>query len=1084
MAKRSPNSKSIWARTALVVVVAATVSLLSAGVGFAQYLGTGRCPGLSVDFYGANSRGGGPEFMPPSPRIMRSPVAAQVLARLAALHQRKGVDQATARVQAPPTNQPLKAVCILVDFPNTTGSATANHFTDMLFSLNTYATGSVRDYYLETSYQQLDISGDVAPDGATGTWYRMPNDDVWYASGGYPRNEQKLVEDAINAANPGVNFATYATGGPGTEVDLLWIIHAGPSAQADPNGVFATEKWNLRDRVWIDGVYCYNFALMSEDDLCGGFAHETGHLLGAPDLYDYDSGSDHQWDYNDYPVDEWDIMAYGSWGGPGGNGSVPTHFCGALKAFFGWIQPTPLSTRDGLSSRPTIPVTNIESSNAATSLYQLPINPNEYFLIENRYPNAPGVKFDRYNQFGMGMRGGIIFSHIDSREPSGTGRFNNGPPDNNNYGIWIEDPGMAPDPASPQTQTIYPPGEWKYRAAYRSDGVSTLNLDNSNTTLNKLYPSTRDNQLGTSNIQYVEVLDPSLASMNMRIQFTPVQVTFKTQTHGKILDASNSVNVTCYSWGQQQVAAVWDAHPVTVHVDPGSDYTFSLTSTASGGDHQWEGTPAQAAGIIPDASPMTLSCAYYEEYLATIDTVNTDATYSASQTDRTFRGHQDLLSGIFGQWVGWCDAGTKLTFAPQTAGSPPRPAVGNRTWTVTSAVTGTVTYDAQDPQLAVTDPTPGQVISAAPDIAIVGTAGDDVGLASVKARANSGDWQDVETTNGWIDWTLGVTLVPGENQIDAQATDLATKVTSVSFLVYYDIQPPQVTFVSPSHRTAYAQRNVTVTGTASDDCGVTKIKLRTRNSGDWRTIYSGPLSPQPVNWSAPLTLDPGRNVVEVKAIDGARRTTVDRISLYYDSADPTIAITSPSAHAHVTNPRLRVTGTAEDNVGLQKVELAVNAGDWHQIWSGRWQKSIAWVGHVALVPGDNVIYARATDMAGRTAQTSRTVTLDTAASETAAAAVLTIGAMAAQPTHGGGASCTIVLSAAATVRADVLNLAGRPVATIASGTPMTQGANTLLWNGRNAAGLGVPSGTYLIRVQAQAADGAVARGLATVTLQR
>jgi len=1084
MAKRSPNGNCIWVRTALVAMVVATLSLLSAGIGFPQYVGTGQCPGLSVDFYGAASTRGGPECMPPSPRLLRSPLAAQVLARLAAFQRQKGVDQPTARVQAPPTNQPLKAVCILVDFPNTGGTQTVNHFTDMLFSLNTYPTGSVRDYYLETSYQQLDISGDVAPDGATGTWYRMPNDDVWYAAGGYPRNVQKLVEDAINAANPGVNFRDYASGGPSTEVDLLWIVHAGPSAQADPNGVFSTHKWNLRDRVWVDGVYCYNYALMSEEDLCGGFAHETGHLLGAPDLYDYDSGSDYQWDYNDYPVNEWCIMAMGSWGGPGGDGSVPTHFCGALRGFYGWTQPTPLSTRDGLSTRPAIPVTNIESSNAATSLYQLAINGNEYFLIENRFPNAPGVKFDRYNQFGMGMRGGIIFSHIDSREPSGTGRFNNGSPDNNNYGIWVEDPGMAPDPASALTRTIYPPGEWKYNAAYRFDGVSTINLDNSNTTLNKLYPSTRDNQLGASNIQKVEVLDPSQAAMNIRIQFTPVQVTFKTQTHGTILDASNYVNVTYYSWGQQQVAAVWDAHPVTAQVDPGSNYSYSLTSTASVGDHQWEGTPAQAAGIIPDASPMMLSCAYYEEYQVTIDTVNTDATYSASQTDRTLRGHQDLATGIFGEWVNWCDAGTKLTFAPQTAGSPPRPAVGNRTWTVTSSLTGTVTYDAQDPTLTVTDPAPGQVISAAPDTAIVGTAGDDVGLASVKGRANGGAWQDVDTTNGWIDWTLPVTLVAGENQIDAQATDLAGKVTSLSLLVYYDIQPPQVTFVSPPHRTAYAQRDVTVTGTASDDCGVTKVKIRQPATGRWRTIYSGPLSPQPVNWTAQLTLDPGRNVIEIKAIDGARRTTVDRISLYYDGADPTIGITSPADGAHVTNPRLRVTGTAQDNIGVRKVELAVNTGAWKQIWSGRWQKSIAWLGHVMLVSGENVIHARATDMAGRTTEITRTVSLDTASGEAAVAAGLAIGAVAAQPTRAGGISCTIVLSAAATVRADVLNLAGRPVATINPGTPMTQGTNTLLWSGKSAAGLVVPSGTYLIRVQAQGAGGAVARGLATVTLQR
>jgi len=66
----------------------------------------------------------------------------------------------------------------------------------------------------------------------------------------------------------------------------------------------------------------------------------------------------------------------------------------------------------------------------------------------------------------------------------------------------------------------------------------------------------------------------------------------------------------------------------------------------------------------------------------------------------------------------------------------------------------------------------------------------------------------------------------------------------------------------------------------------------------------------------------------------------------------------------------------------------------------------------------------------------------------------------------------------------VLNLAGRPVATLVNGSSMPQGMNTLLWNGRSASGLAVPGGTYLIRVQANASDGKSVRALTTVSLNR
>jgi len=95
-----------------------------------------------------------------------------------------------------------------------------------------------------------------------------------------------------------------------------------------------------------------------------------------------------------------------------------------------------------------------------------------------------------------------------------------------------------------------------------------------------------------------------------------------------------------------------------------------------------------------------------------------------------------------------------------------------------------------------------------------------------------------------------------------------------------------------------------------------------------------------------------------------------------------------------------------------------------------------------------------------------------------------VTALAAAPTRGGGVQVTFALSAAASVRAQVLNVAGRPIATIARATELSQGPQTLIWSGRSDQGLAVPSGVYVVRVEAHGADGSVSRSLATTAIRR
>jgi len=92
--------------------------------------------------------------------------------------------------------------------------------------------------------------------------------------------------------------------------------------------------------------------------------------------------------------------------------------------------------------------------------------------------------------------------------------------------------------------------------------------------------------------------------------------------------------------------------------------------------------------------------------------------------------------------------------------------------------------------------------------------------------------------------------------------------------------------------------------------------------------------------------------------------------------------------------------------------------------------------------------------------------------------------LVAVPTRTGGAQVVLGLTSAATVRAEVLNVAGRPIAIITRGMPLKPGTHALQWSGRTATGLTAPGGTYLVRVEALSADGTLSRRLAALSLAR
>ncbi|MBL9157086.1 MAG: peptidoglycan DD-metalloendopeptidase family protein [Verrucomicrobiales bacterium] len=282
----------------------------------------------------------------------------------------------------------------------------------------------------------------------------------------------------------------------------------------------------------------------------------------------------------------------------------------------------------------------------------------------------------------------------------------------------------------------------------------------------------------------------------------------------------------------------------------------------------------------------------------------------------------------------------------------------------------TVTYNPSDtttPTLTITSPTNGAAFSGS-TITMTGTASDNVGVSQVHYRVNSGTWF---VASGSTSWSASVTLSPGSNVVEAMALDTSGNPSAIaSRTVTYnpsDTTVPILTITSPSNGAAFSGSTITMTGTASDNIGVSQVHYRV-NSGSWSTA-SGATS-----WSASVTLFPGTNLLEARAFDisGNPSSIASRTVTYNppDTTAPILNITAPSNGAVYSGSAITMTGTASDNIGVTQVHYRVNSGSWF-VASG----STSWSASVSLSPGTNVLEARAFDTSGNPSSTvSRTVT--------------------------------------------------------------------------------------------------------------
>ena len=285
-----------------------------------------------------------------------------------------------------PTTGNRKLVCILMGFKDKAFTKTQSDF-DNLFNQINYtangATGSVKDYYLENSYDQFNLTVTVAGP------YTADNNMSYYGgndSNDNDKNPEALVTEAVTKADPAVNYADFDNDGDGY-VDGVYVIYAGYGEEAGaPASTIWAHAYHITDKT-LDGKIIKNYSCSAELSGSSGttitaigvICHEFGHVLGAPDYYD----TNYETNLEFAGTGEWDLMAGGSWNN---DGITPAHHNAYTKVMvYGWGTATTLN--DGTSV--TIP----SSKTNANAFYRVnTATTNEYYLIENRQKTG----FDAY----------------------------------------------------------------------------------------------------------------------------------------------------------------------------------------------------------------------------------------------------------------------------------------------------------------------------------------------------------------------------------------------------------------------------------------------------------------------------------------------------------------------------------------------------------------------------------------------------------------------------------------------------------------------------------------------------------------
>lgn len=208
----------------------------------------------------------------------------------------------------------------------------------------------------------------------------------------------ELLRDAVALADAGVDFSRYLG---------VIIIHAGAGQEADAAFDTPSDIWSaylsaedvagleeLPDGIPTnDGVFLHDGVIVPETEnqdsgpgqyemIFAGFgvlAHETGHFLGLPDLYDTGPAPSDSWG-----IGAWGIMGLGAWNA---NGFSPPHPCAWAKLDLNWVEGVQAEANSMVE---LLPMESERPGGAPGEVLRIDISPTESFVVSFRQGDENG----------------------------------------------------------------------------------------------------------------------------------------------------------------------------------------------------------------------------------------------------------------------------------------------------------------------------------------------------------------------------------------------------------------------------------------------------------------------------------------------------------------------------------------------------------------------------------------------------------------------------------------------------------------------------------------------------------------------
>jgi M6 family metalloprotease-like protein len=338
----------------------------------------------------------------------------------------------------------VRAIVLLVGFTDAPPGGPAVRFRptvwdSMLFGdvyvrggADTTTVRTLKRYYQTISYGAVDVVTLDLP-GTVG-WLTAPQAHSYYCDldngfGPYPNNVQRLVMDAVLAADPYVDFSQYASGG---WVQNLFVVHAGSGAEwSGGDSLIWSHAWSVATddgygrtppALHVDGVRIGDYSMEPEAGgnttgenggariapllpTVGVYAHEFGHVLGLPDEYDYG--------YESSGTGQFSLMAGGSWNRvpnvhPDCAGNSPARPTAWALERLGFVTPTVVTEQ---VTGVTLPPVARNSAGSVLKVVYPGSGGDEYWLFENRQQ----MDFDQgFVRMGSAAHGMLVY-HVDEQ---------------------------------------------------------------------------------------------------------------------------------------------------------------------------------------------------------------------------------------------------------------------------------------------------------------------------------------------------------------------------------------------------------------------------------------------------------------------------------------------------------------------------------------------------------------------------------------------------------------------------------------------------------------------------------------------